>query len=187
MNAYEVKALSRRGINVGRLGCVMLDVTSPAISKLIPSAWLYTSPHPDRRWISGAQDEGHATLLYGLLDNANTIREDIDEVLGGWERPRVLTTREVGVFPSPFADEPYSCIVAHLNLSEQLSDAHSRLSLLPHIDTHPEYKPHVTLAYVSRDDEEAAVRLIEQELGCVKGGLDFVTTSLNYGDTPSSD
>ena len=187
MNAYEVKALSRRGINVGRLGCVMLDVTSPAMSKLIPSAWLYTSPHPDRRWISGAKDEGHATLLYGLLDNANTIREDIDEVLGGWERPRVLTTREVGVFPSAFADEPYSCIVAHLDVSEALLDAHARLSLLPHIDTHPTYRPHVTLAYVHRDYEADALHLIDGELACVKGGLDFVTTSLNYGYMPSSD
>lgn len=183
MNAYEINALKRRGITVSALGCVMLDVTGPPIRRLLPATWLYSSDHPDRRWISGAQDQGHATLLYGLLDNANTIREDIGEVLAGWE-PGQIETDHVGVFPSPFDDEPYSCIVAHLALTEGLRDAHSRLSLLPHIDTHPEYKPHVTLAYVHREDEAAAVRLIEQELGCVKGGLDFEPIGLNYGYPP---
>lgn len=183
MNAYEINALKRRGITVSALGCVMLDVTSPPISRLLPTTWLYSSSNPERRWISGAQDEGHVTLLYGLLDNANVIREDVDEVLAGWE-PGEIATDHVGVFPSPFADEPYSCIVAHLALTDGLRDAHARLSLLPHIDTHPDYKPHVTLAYVHRDYEADAVRLIEQELGCVKGGLDFEPIALNYGYPP---
>lgn len=183
MNAYEVNALKRRGIVVSALGCVMLDVKGPHVSRLIPEQWTYTSTNPDRRWISGAQDEGHITLLYGLLDNANEIREDVDEVLAGWE-PGEIETDHVGAFPSTFEDEPYSCIVAHLKLSEALRDAHARLSLLPHINTHPTYKPHVTLAYVRREYEADVVRLIEQELGCVKGGLDFTPLALNYGDLP---
>lgn len=181
MNAYEVKALQRRGITVSKLGCVMLDVDGPPISKLLPATWLYSSSHPDRKWISGAQDSGHVTLLYGLLDNANAIREDVDEVLDGWE-PGQITTNHVGAFPSTFEDEPYSCVVAHLAMSPGLLDAHARLSLLPHIDTHPTYLPHVTLAYVLRRYEKDAVRLIEQELGCVVGGLDFKPIGLNYGD-----
>lgn len=183
MNAYEVKALQRRGLAVSALGCVMQDVDGPPISRLLPTTWLYSSPRPDRRWISGAQDEGHVTLLYGLLDNANTIREDVDEVLAGWEAGRIETDH-IGVFPSPFEDEPYSCIVAKLKVTDELLDAHARLSLLPHIDTHPDYKPHVTLAYVRREYEQDAVRLIEQELGCVKGGLDFEPIGLNYGYPP---
>lgn len=182
MNAYGLRALQRRGIVVSRLGCVMLDVTGPHISRLLPALWLYSSTHPDRAWISGAQDQGHVTLLYGLLDNAHAIREDIDEVLDGWQMPAALTgDPAVTVFPSPFEDEPYSCLVARIDAPE-LRDAHARLSLLPHIDTHPEYKPHVTLAYVHREYEQDAARLIEQELGCVKGGLDFTPTALNYGD-----
>jgi 2'-5' RNA ligase len=184
MNAYEVNALKRRGIVVSRLGCVMLDVSGPKVSRVLPNTWLYHSTHPDRRWITGAQDEGHVTLLYGLLDNANTIREDIDEVLAGWE-PGIVQAARIGVFPSPFDDEPYSCIVAHLEVTDELKDAHARLSLLPHIDTHPEYKPHVTLAYVRREDEGAAVHLLEQELGCVKGALSFHPLGLNYGYPPS--
>ena len=180
-SAYDVEALKRRGLTISALGCVMLDVDGPPISRLLPSTWLYSSTHPDRRWISGAQDSGHVTLLYGLLDNANAIRADVDEVLDGWA-PAAIETDRVGTFPSPFPDEPYACIVAHLALTDSLRDAHSRLSLLPHIDTHPEYKPHVTLAYVHREYESAAVRLIEQELGCVRGGLDFTPIRLNYGD-----
>mgnify|MGYP001761390293 CR=1 FL=1 len=185
LNAYSVKALQRRGIDVAALGCVMLDVDGPPISRLLPATWLYWSEHPDRQWISGPQDSAHVTLLYGLLDNANTIREDVDEVLDGWETGP-LTTDRVGAFPSPFEDEDYSCIVAHLSLTDNLRDAHARLSLLPHIDTHAEYKPHATLAYVRREYEQDAVRLIEQEFGCVKGYLDFTPITLNYGDLPQS-
>ena len=98
MNAYEVNALKRRGIVVSALGCVMLDVKGPHISRLIPEQWTYTSTNPDRRWISGAQDEGHITLLYGLLDNANEIREDVDEVWATdcrfWQPLAALTSQE---------------------------------------------------------------------------------------------
>lgn len=184
MNAYQVKALQRRGINVSALGCVMLDVESPDLS-CIPDEWCYTSAPPDRKWISGRQDEGHVTLLYGLLDNANTIREDIDEVLDGWA-PGVIRGDRLTVFPSPFPDEPYSCIVSELVLTPELRDAHARLSLLPHINTHPTYRAHVTLAYVHRDREADALAAIRRAFKArdVLVPMQFEPIGLNYGDKP---
>ena len=63
MNAYGVQALKDMGIDPGKLGCVMLDVTAPDLSDVIPDEWCYTSPHPDRFGARGRQLEGHATLL----------------------------------------------------------------------------------------------------------------------------
>lgn len=184
MNAYQVKALQRRGITVSALGCVMLDVESPDLS-CIPDEWCYTSTHPDRPWISGRQDEGHVTLLYGLLDNANTIREDIDEVLDGWA-PGIIRGDTLTVFPSPFPDEPYSCIVSELVLTPELRDAHARLSLLPHINTHPTYRAHVTLAYVHRDREADALAEIRRAFKArdVLVPMRFEPIGLNYGRKP---
>lgn len=184
MNAYKVKALQRRGLVVSRLGCVMQDVEPVDLSAL-PDEWCYTSPHPDRRWISGKQvGEAHVTLLYGLLDNANTIREDVDEVLDGWE-PGTISASDFEVFPSPFEDEPYSCIVARLDVTDNLLDAHARLSLLPHVNTYPTYKPHVTLAYVHKDhtgDALAALRERFEVDGILR--IHFTPTRLNYGYPP---
>lgn len=184
MNAYTLNALRRRGIVVSALGCVMQDVAPVDLSGTIPDAWCYASTHPDRTWISGRQDgEAHVTLLYGLLDNANTIREDIDEVLDGW-RPGAIVSSDIEVFPSPFPDEPYSCIVARLDLTPELRDAHARLSFLPHINTHPEYKAHVTLAYVRREFAEQTVAAIREHFG---ERIEFTPTTLNYGYEPEED
>ena len=64
MNAYEIRALKDMGIDPGKLGCVMLDVTTPDLAGVIPDEWCYTSAHPDRFWVSGRQSEGHVTLAY---------------------------------------------------------------------------------------------------------------------------
>ena len=182
INAYGVRALKDLGIDPGKLGCVMLDVTTPDLAGVIPDEWCYTSAHPDRFWVSGRQSEGHVTLLYGLLSPATDIRPAIDEVLDGWE-PGPVQGDEITVFPSPWDDEPYSCIVSELALTPQLRDAHARLSLLPHIDTHPVYRPHVTLAYVHEDREQDAVAAIRRhfkarDLFCP---INFEPLGLNYG------
>ena len=181
-NAYGLNALRRRGITVSRLGCVMLDVQPIDLRHEIPDGWCYRSEHPDRRWISGRQDgEAHVTLLYGLLDNAHVIRDDVDEVLHGW-RPEPVEVASVGLFPSPFPDEPYACIVAHLTVTPEIADAHARLSMLPHINTHPEYRPHVTLAYVHQRYANAAI----ERIGAVVNGVRFAPIGLNYGYKPGA-
>ena len=39
MNAHGVQALKDMGIDPGKLGCVMLDVTTPDLAGVIPRAW----------------------------------------------------------------------------------------------------------------------------------------------------
>ena len=182
LNADTVRALKDLGIDVSKLGCVMLDVDTPDLSGVIPDEWCYSSPHPDRHWVSGRQKEGHVTLLYGLLQSAHDIRPAVDEVLDGWEPGRIVGA-ELTVFPSPWEDEPYSCIVSELTLTPELRDAHARLSLLPHINTHPTYRAHVTLAYVHKDRERDAVTALRRHFRArdTYVPVDFAPIGLNYG------
>lgn len=173
------------------LGCIMLDTAEPALTAVFDhdddlAADLRRAEHvtdqPDRYWIKGlvgAHDTSHVTLLYGLLPQVR--REHVDVVLDGWHKPRTLHVSGVGVFPSPYPDEPYACIVAHLELDPlgALAEAHERLSMLPHIDTHALYRAHVTLGYVTADGSvlEGLVRRLDQALA----GNGIPTGELNYG------
>jgi hypothetical protein len=178
MNAYSVNALKEMGIDVAKLGCVMLDVEKLDTAGVVPAEWAYTSPNPDHWWIKGLEVGDHITLLYGLLSNANAIRVAVDEVLDGWE-PEHLSIESVGSFPSTLADEPYSCIIGHVSVTPALLDAHARLSLLPHIDTFWEYRPHVTLGYVKRRHEQDAV----ERFGERYASYALRPVGLNYGRT----
>lgn len=148
---------------------------------MVPAEWAYVSPHPDRFWIKGMEAGDHITLLYGLLSNGNTIRAAVDEVLDGWQ-PGQVTVDHVGSFPSTFADEPYACIVGHIAVTPELIDAHARLSYLPHIDTFWQYKPHLTLGYVHREHEAAAI----ERLGAAVNGVPLTPLGLNYGRNSQS-
>lgn len=189
MNAYELEALRDLGINIGDLGCIMLDVQAPtSIGDILPESWSYRSTNPDLRHVDGIQAEHHVTLLFGLLSQVR--REHVDEVLAGWTGLDVaVKTDQLDVFASPRTDEPYSCIVARQSSpSREIADAHARLSLLPHINTHPAFKAHVTLAYVHRDRTDDAMRELRRAFKAVDIYVPilFRPTGLNYGDSIGS-
>lgn len=176
MNAYEVKSLKSLGIEVGKLGCVMLTVEKIPVADWLPPEWAYHAMRPELAHVDGLNSGDHVTLLYGLLQNANAVRFAVDEVLTGWDCPEI-ELGAIDVFPSPFADEPYSCIVARVNdYEKKLWDAHTRLSLLPHINTFPEYKPHLTLGYVKSgrvDDAVQTLRPLVERRWLQVIGLDY--------------
>lgn len=185
MNAYKLRALADLGITLGDLGCIMLDVEAPIrVADIIPESWAYRSNNPDLRHVDGITTEHHVTLLFGLLPQVQ--REHVDEVLDGWDGLDVaVKTDMLEVFPSPLSEEPYSCIVARQTApSREIRDAHARLSLLPHVNTHPEFKAHTTLAYVRRERTEEALNELRRAFGArdVYVPILFRPTALNYGD-----
>jgi hypothetical protein len=153
-NAYDYQNLYfDLGINLSRLGVVMLNVDPLwGITDAVAAAGctLYRSPDEEQFWIDGAVGErtAHLTLLYGILERGKHLSQ---QVLHGWEADPI-ELEEIEVFPF----EGYSCIVARAKMTPNLLEAHSRLSLLPHIDLFPDYKPHVTLAYVQGSNEQIA-------------------------------
>jgi len=179
MNGYDIpNTYTALGIDISKLGCVMLQVKSPDLSELINPEWAYYSPN--LRYAQGFDKIGdHITLLYGLLENANTWKEHVDTVLEGWE-PELIEPHYVDHFASANG-EPYGCIVLKIYKSYNLLDAHNRLSLLPHIDTFP-YEPHLTIGYVKEEVVEEVEWVFEHAFEYV----DLEPVGLDYGRPPSS-
>ena len=146
--------LERHKINPAELGCVMLDVMQDktfSAPDLDGEDYLYKSPDPKKFWIDGwVMNKAHITLLYGLLEPAQKYAVSIEEVLGMWKIEHV-EIEEIGFFESPYPEEPYYCIVAHIRKTLELQEGHDRLTFLPHVNTFPGYKPHMTIAYIKKD------------------------------------
>jgi hypothetical protein len=179
-SAYQfAETLQKMGIDIPNLGCVMLDVEPLDASTIIPEEWQYHSRDPRYHWINGTVAGNHVTLKFGLLQNANLIKDAVDEVLMGWW-PYGIYIKNVDFFPSSIPDEEYACIIAHVDASGSLKEANARLSFLPHIDTHEDYNPHLTLAYVKPEYTKRSIDLLQRAFGA----YELKPGSLNYGRAP---
>lgn len=146
------------GINTGALGCVKLKVAAAPVTveDVGGEAALYVSSSPLRPWVKGFINKGasHVTLTYGLLPGVEG--RHVRTALSGWSAPAEVAIKGISVFPSPVPEEdPYVCLVASLETDEDaatgLKRANYALQALPHISRYPEFKAHVTLAYIHRD------------------------------------
>ncbi len=124
---------------------------------------LYYSQNKERFWIDGwvCDKDPHITLLYGLLEKGKVYESYIGQVLKGWQLDEV-EIEDISFFESPYPDEPYWCLVAHIKTTDALLEGHQRLEFLPHVNTFTGYKPHMTIAYLDkRQGEEYRDRMIE--------------------------
>ena len=146
---------ARLGIDFDQLGCVMLDCEPTTfLQDLVPPTFWYRDPAKPGKY--GPEMQAHVTLLFGLLRNANEIRAEVDEVLEGWRVPKFFEAskpRPLEVFGGP--DAPYDCIELRTSYEHGYSDAHRRLSRLPHIDTN-EYKAVFAVTTKNAADEDIA-------------------------------
>lgn len=112
---------------------------------------LYYSKNKDRFWIDGwvADKTPHITLLYGLMETGQVYEKHVERVLSGWKLETVEIDH-IGYFNSPYEDEPYWCVVAHIKVTPELLEGHQRLEFLPHVNTFAGYKPHMTIAYIDK-------------------------------------
>ncbi|WP_081637179.1 phage portal protein family protein [Gordonia terrae] len=168
------------GVNPDDLGCIMLDVEPMDVLKHLPedshADLVDASSRHDHAMGAVAEKEAHVTLLYGLLENGNVWKDKVDAVLSDWKLDKVKIA-EVGFFETP---DSYA-VIAHVELTDDLVDGHERLTLLPHIQTFSEYKPHITLAYV---DKDADVAPWVEALGSAYNGTTVKALGINYGDEP---
>ena len=180
-NANQFREMySELSINIDKLGCIMLDIDN-SIPNLISKQDLHFTSNSDRFWINGfvAGHTPHITLLYGLLESGKTTyRKYVDEVLKDWKCDSVEVDH-VDFFDSPYSDEPYYCIIAHLKITDELKQGNQLLQLLPHINTFPEYKAHTTIAYI-RKDENLRNNIIDS-YNDILSGAQLLVTGINYG------
>lgn len=87
----------------------------------------------------GIETDSHVTVKFGL--HADTPKE-VQQLLSS-ESPIRLKMGKVSLFQNPDAD------VLKVEIdSPDLHRLNKKLSSLPHTDTHPDYKPHATIAYL---------------------------------------
>ena len=88
----------------------------------------------------GREDEMHITLLYGLvdvtLDDVKPLFEDTDRFNIHLGKIRVFERKNFDVI--------------YLDVLSSLTEFNTRLKVLPHIEKHGIYIPHLTLAYVKK-------------------------------------
>lgn len=161
-------------------GCIMLDTHPLEVMKHVDDgeADLVDTTDMDDSAVPG-EDVPHITLLYGLLENGNIWKDKVDTVLKDW-KPGDLTIDKVDSFD--LGDS--HAIVAKMKKTPELVDGHERLTLLPHIQTHSEYTPHTTLAYVQHD--QAVADKWVNALGKQYNGATIKAKGINYGHLPET-
>lgn len=102
----------------------------------IPDSNIHEDPDDDSM---GREDTVHCTVLYGLVDQDP---EPVRELLAG-ERTVKATLGKITLFENDEFD------VVKIDVkSPDLHRIHEQLSVLENENKFPEYKPHVTIAYV---------------------------------------
>ena len=132
--------------------CVMADIKNEKIlnvvSELQSKINRFTVSSQDGDSVkNGLETNTHITIFYGLDDNVinspnfkNIIKKYKDHVLD-------LTVKEVSYFES---DDYRVCKLGCE--SKTLSLIHNDIrDTLPHHNTFPDYKPHITIAYLKKD------------------------------------
>lgn len=175
------------GYNLSKLGCLMLDtepiktdyyqIMQDGVTAYFPE---YKAKNKERFWIDGyvADKTPHLTLFYGFLQEAKCYQKHIDILLKDTNIKKIKI-EDISFFESPYEDEPYFCIVAKVEKTPELLKAHNKMTLLPNIQTFPDYKPHITIAYIIKDEaiRDDFIKHLKKDLI----GKELQVTGLNYG------
>lgn len=170
-------------INIQKLGCMMLDLEPLELRSGFYDLehLLYYSQDKEKFWIDGyvGSKTPHMTLLYGLMSSAHNYKDYIENnLLKDWKMEEVEIDH-FGYFESPYDDEPYYCIVAHIKVTPELLEGNQRMEFLPHINTFAGYKPHFTIMYIKKDETQRDA-LIE-DLNKHHAGTKLKVTGYNFG------
>lgn len=153
LSAFDIDDIYPQvGIDLYSLQAIMFDVANVPVSDYIdePGSLFYGKTYKDR-FAQGAVGErsAHLTLHQGIMENVP--ETFVSRVLEGWA-PEPVRVDRIHAFEAP----DFFCVVAKLEVTENLAEGHDRLRLLPHIDCFPDYTPHITLAYIRPSAATAA-------------------------------
>lgn len=123
-------------------GCSMVFLKYPELFKLQDSI------NTDDLHNNGFEDEPHVTLLYGIHDGGEHDELDKEKLQGIIDISKP-TLNEIVILKGVSAFENDDCDVLKFDAeSPALRDANKKLSGYPNSNSFPDYKPHVTIAYL---------------------------------------
>ena len=92
----------------------------------------------------GIQDNPHVTILYGLHGSVSP--EELKSVLDRFNGNLKIKIAGIGIFEN----EDFDVVKMNVVPDGGLQQLHDMVSELPNSDQYPEYKPHITIAYVKK-------------------------------------
>ena len=128
-----------------KLSYTMLDLTGELEKKILDyGSYISDSDLYDGGVGSsfGREDDSHITLLYGIHSDSS---DGVKEILEG-ASPFIITLGDISYFES----DDYDVMKIDVT-SDELMELNEKMQTIDHDSTYPEYKPHVTIAYVNKD------------------------------------
>jgi len=127
-----------------KYGCVMVEVPVSnwsEITSMIDPEDVYEDEH-DQTY--GIQNNPHVTILYGLHDGVteDQVKSVFDEFTGDIN----IEVDGIGIFEN----DKFDVVKFNVNPDGSLQELHNKLSNFPNSNEFPDYKPHITIAYVKK-------------------------------------
>ena len=114
-------------------------IINVAKTAVLPSS-VYTEPNDSSY---GYEEDPHVTLKYGY--SPDLTKFDLANILKGI-KPFVVTLKALNLFEN----EKFDVLKFEVEPNEQLMEIRRRCDGYPNQDKYPDYKPHVTLAYIKK-------------------------------------
>jgi hypothetical protein len=137
------------------VGCLMLDMSKKIgnwkdVIKIIDPQDLYEDSTDDY----GIEYEPHITVLYGFMPSI--MASDIKNYLEDIEQNIKFKLIGIDIFPGG-DKKPFDVVKFNIE-SEDLHTLHEECKKIPNKETFPDYKPHMTIAYVKKGKGEKYVK-----------------------------
>jgi 2'-5' RNA ligase/DNA polymerase III epsilon subunit-like protein len=124
-------------------GCVMVEVPVKnwkEITSYIDPEDIYTGGDDTH----GIQENPHVTILYGLHDGVT--EDEVKSVFEEFTGDINIEVNGIGIFEN----DKFDVVKFNVNPDGSLQELHNKLSEFPNSNEFPDYKPHITIAYVKK-------------------------------------
>ena len=153
-------------------GCVMVEVPVSnwnEITSYIDPEDVYTGGDDTH----SIQENPHLTLLYGL--HKEVTPEMVKSVFEGFTKDINIEVDGIGVFEN----KDYDVVKFNVNPDGALQELHDKLSEFPNSNSFPDYKPHITIAYVNKGTGK---KYVKPEYKYTVKNVDKITYSMPSGE-----
>ena len=123
-------------------GCVMIEFPISnwnEITSMISPNDVYEEPGDTTH---GIEDTPHVTILYGL--HPEVTDENVKEVFDNFKGKIIVEVEGIDIFENP----KFDVVKFNVKKTDSLQYLHDELSKFPNSNEYPDYKPHITVAYV---------------------------------------